>query len=260
MRSHLAATLPQLRHQLDLPIRLDSQKGTDMRKTLRPALLCVTAAFVLVAAPAASGSPAERPARIDHPERVAARVEFRRTGRGDHLTLPGGARVALDARVTYRDAAGATIAAGGLSSMKEFNYCMGISGWGTFCFRRYHAIEWHTNPYEWRGWARFDCSLNDSPVLCNFRHLDFAVYGAVKGRIAAKDFPDELKKSVAYFGGTFRSVFYDSSRWYRQASGKTTNPSYYARHIASGVRTPSLSGCSDWVDFITGNGIEFFCE
>jgi hypothetical protein len=211
-----------------------------MRKALRPALLCVTAALVLVVAPAASGSPAERAARIDHPERVAARIEVKRTGHGDHLTLPSGVRVAIDARVTYRAANGAVIAAGGLSSINDFNYCMSISGWGTFCVRRYHAIEWHTNPYEWRGWARFECFLNSSPALCNFRHLDFAVYAAGKGLIAVKDFRDELNKSVAYFGGTFRSVSYDSTRTYRQASGR-----YYARHVASGVPTAWLSGCSD---------------
>jgi hypothetical protein len=225
-----------------------------MRKALRPALLCVTAALVLVVAPAASGSPAERATRIDHPERVAARIEVKRTGHGDHLTLPGGVRVALDARVTYRAANGEVIAAGGLSSMNVFNHCKAISGWGTLCVRRSHAIEWHTNPDEWRGWARFECILDGFQAPCNWRHLGFAVYGVNKGLIAKKDFPDELNKPIAYFGGTFRPVSYDSSRTYRQASDR-----YYARHVASGVPTIWLSGCSDWLDFNTTNAIDYTC-
>ena len=253
MRSHLAATLPQRRQRLDLPIRLDSQKGTDMRKALRPALLCVTAALALAVAPAASGAPIQRAAPVDHPERIAARVDVRPVAPGTYLTLRDGRRVKVDAQLIYRDAAGAVLATNHLGGERVWTNCTNISGYGSFCFRRTHAIEFRLRAtpsyWDWRGWVKLECLLNSAPTNCNFRHLDFEVWGLSTGLIADKDFPDELDKPVALYGGTFRPDNWDGNYQYLQQTGTPENPYYYARHVASGYRTVWRYGCSHWVDF-----------
>jgi hypothetical protein len=224
-----------------------------MRKALRPALLCVTAALVLAVTPAASGSPAQRAAPVDHPERIAARVDVRPVAPGTYLTLRGGRRVKVDAEVTYRDATGAVLATNHLGGQRVWTNCTNISGYGSFCFRRTHAIEFRVVVgwiYEWRGWAKLECLLNSAPTNCNYRHLHFFVYGRNYGVIADKDWPDELNKPVALYGGTFREDTQVSSQEYRAQTGSIENPSYYARHVASGYRTVWRYGCSHWVNFV----------
>jgi hypothetical protein len=223
-----------------------------MRKALRPALLCVTAALVLTVAPAAAGSPAHQAAPVDHPERIAAQVDVRPVPPGTYLTLRGGRRVKVDAEVIYRDAAGAVLAANALGGQRVFTNCGDISGYGAFCFRRTHAIEYRLVSgvqYEWRGWAKLECLLNSGQTNCNYRHLDFFVYARGEGVIARKDFPDELNKPVALYGGTFRPDVWNGSVEFLQQTGSINNPSYYARHVASGYRTVWRYGCSDFVNF-----------
>jgi hypothetical protein len=234
-------------------------EGTDMRKALRPALLCVTAALALAVAPATAGSPTQRAAPVDHPERIAARVDVRPVAPGTYLTLRDGRRVKVDAQVTYRDAAGAVLATNHLGGERVFTNCTNLSGYGSFCFRRTHAIEFRLfggDTYEWRGWAKLECLLNNAPTNCNYRHLDFTVYGHLAGggnvNIASKDFPDELGKPVALYGGTFRPDYWISNQEYWQQTAGIDRPStgYYARHVASGYRTVWRYGCSHQVQFI----------
>ena len=88
----------------------------------------------------------------------------------------------MDAKVTYRNAAGAVVVDGNLSAVRTFTNCTTISGYGDFCFRRTHAVEWYwdagANTYWWRGWVRLECILNGNQTNCNFRHLKFSVWGA----------------------------------------------------------------------------------
>lgn len=226
-----------------------------MRKALRPAILCVTAALAALAvAPAAAGSPARQAAPVDHPERVAARVDVRPVAPGTYLTLRGGRRVKAGAEVIYRDAAGAVLATNHLGGERVWTNCTNISGYGSFCFRRTHAIEFRLRAtpsyYDWRGWAKLECLLNGAPTNCNFRHWDFSVYGFSVGLIAYKDFPDELNKPVALYGGTFRPEGQDLEfRFLQQTGSSGPNGWYYARHVASNYRTVWRYGCSHWVDF-----------
>jgi hypothetical protein len=223
-----------------------------MRKALRPALLCVTAALALAVAPAAAGSPTQRAAPVDHPERIAARVDVRPVAPGTYLTLRGGRRMKADAEVIYRDAAGAVLAAATLGGHRVWTNCLNLSGYGSFCFRRTHAIEFRLRDsvnYEWRGWAKLECLLNSTPTKCNYRHSTFSVGALGEGIIARKDFPDELNKTVAFYGGTFRHDVAYASQTYLQQTGSINVPSYYARHVASGYRTVWRYGCSHWVDF-----------
>jgi hypothetical protein len=175
---------------------------------------------------------------------------------GTYLTLRAGRRVKVDAQVTYRDAAGAVLATNHLSGERVWTNCGDISGYGAFCFRRTHAIEFRlrdSENYEWRGWAKLECLLNSAPTNCNYWHLKFAVGAQGEGIIASKDWPDELNKPVALYGGTFRPDVWVASSEYLQQAGFITNPTYYARHVASGYRTVSRYGCSHWVDFSTGD-------
>jgi hypothetical protein len=136
---------------------------------------------------------------------------------------------------------------------RTWTNCGNISGYGAFCFRRTHAIEYRYSAIidraEWRGWVKLECLLNGAKTNCNFRHLNFRAYGNILGLINWKDFPDELNKPVALYGGTFRDSILDPNREYRQQTGLYLNPSYYARHVASGYRTVWRTGCSNWVDF-----------
>lgn len=162
----------------------------------------------------------------------------------------------VDAEVTYRDAAGAVLATNHLGGERVWTNCTDISGYGAFCFRRTHAIEFRLRAtpsfWDWRGWAKFECLLNGAQTNCNFRHWKFRVEGHTTGYITEKDFPDELDKPVALYGGTFRPDGWDGNHEFLQQSGYAFSGSYYARHVASGYRTAWRYGCSHWVDFSTG--------
>jgi hypothetical protein len=175
---------------------------------------------------------------------------------GTYLTLRDGRRVKVDAQVIYRDAAGAVLATNHLGGERVFTNCTNLSGYGSFCFRRTHAIEFRlTNgpvigtDWDWRGWVKFECLLNGAQTNCNFRHLAFEVWAWTATKIANLDWPDELNKPVALYGGTFRAGNWDDSQTYMTQSGRYYHGTYYARHVASGYQTAWRYGCSHWVDF-----------
>jgi len=60
----------------------------------------------------------------------------------------------------------------------------------------------------------------------------------------AQDFPDELDKPVALYGGTFRPDNWDGNYQYLQQTGTPEKPDYYARTVAFGCRTVWPHGCS----------------
>jgi hypothetical protein len=74
------------------------------------------------------------------------------------------------------------------------------------------------------------------------------VWGAQVGEIQNKNFPDELQKPIACYGGTYRSAKYEPTYMYSQVTG-IIGDGYHARHVASGCRTAWRWGCSNWLDF-----------
>ena len=187
-----------------------------------------------------------------HPERYAASADL--------VDVPDYQRAGqtVTHEVVYKTQTGAVLLANSLKAVSNMGACKSIPT-GNWCFNRAHAIELEGGTNDWRGWASLSTTTNGNATNSNYRHLDFRVYGLNNGLIAAKNFPDELNKPQALYGGTFRAYNVDSSHRYNERSWNPSLQSYYARDVATQVASSWHTGCSNWYDYDSNSVVSYSC-